>query len=43
MNNLENGSRFDNPFRTNVSPAFWTTDFTLPSSRVMCWARISQG
>ena len=27
----------------NVSPAFQTTDFTLPSSRVMRWARISQG
>lgn len=27
----------------NVLPAFQTTDFTLPSSRVMYWARISQG
>lgn len=26
-----------------VSPAFQTTDFTLPSSRVMYLARISQG
>ena len=27
----------------NVSPAFWTTEFTLPSIRVMYWARTSQG
>lgn len=43
MNNLENGSRFNNLLCTNVLPAFQTTEFTLPSSRVMRLARISQG
>ena len=43
MDNLKNGSRFNNLLCTNVLPAFQTTDFTLPSSRVMRWARISQG
>lgn len=42
MNNLENESRFNNLYKC-LTGFLDYSDFTLPSSYVMYWAKISQG